>query len=172
MTPETVFHNIPPEYDGESRVLILGSFPSVRSREAGFFYAHPQNRFWPLLAALFSLPAPRTVAEKKTLLHENHIALWDSAASCRITGSGDASIRSAQPNDIPALLAKTKVKAVFANGQTAARLYARLIEPKTGIKAQVLPSTSPANAAYDMEKLLAAWSCVRDALLREENNLS
>ncbi len=172
MPQETVFHNIPPEYDGESRVLILGSFPSVRSREAGFFYAHPQNRFWPLLAALFSLPAPKTVEEKKALLHANHIALWDSAASCRITGSGDASIRSARPNDIPALLEKTKVRVIFANGQTAAKLYARLIEPKTGIRAVVLPSTSPANAAYSLERLMEAWACVRDELLKRENNLS
>ena len=172
MTQETVYHNIPPEYDAESRVLILGSFPSVRSREAGFFYAHPQNRFWPLLASLFSLPAPRTVEEKKALLHANHIALWDSAASCRITGSGDASIRSAQPNDIPALLAKTKVRAIFANGQIAARLYARLIEPITGIQAIVLPSTSPANAAYSMDRLLDAWAVLRDELLKQENNLS
>ncbi len=170
--PQSIqLHNIPPVYDGESRVLILGSFPSVRSREAGFFYAHPQNRFWPLLASLLSRPVPQTVEEKKALLLENRIALWDSAASCAITGSGDASIRSAQPNDIPALLAKTQVKAIFANGQTAARLYARLIEPKTGIPAHVLPSTSPANAAWSMERLLEAWRPVRDALLIRENNL-
>ena len=171
MAGDLQIHNIDPVYDEESRVLLLGSFPSVRSREAGFFYAHPRNRFWPLLALLFSLPEPQTVEEKKALLHAQHIALWDSAASCTITGSGDASIRNAQPNDIPALLAKTKICAIFANGQTAYALYRRLIEPKTGISARLLPSTSPANAAFSMERLLEEWACVRDTLLHEENNL-
>lgn len=167
----TQVHNIEPVYAGDSRVLILGSFPSVRSRADGFFYAHPQNRFWRVLAALFVSAVPQSVEEKKALLYAQRLALWDVCARCSVSGSGDASIRDVLPNDISALLKKTQVRAIFANGATAASLYRRLLEPVTGMPAVALPSTSAANASYRLEKLVESWGCVRDELLKSENNL-
>ncbi len=164
MDKQTQFHTIAPVYDACSRVLLLGSFPSVRSRTDGFFYAHPQNRFWKVLAALFSCPVPESVGEKIALLHARHLALWDVCASCTVTGSADASICDVVPNDVPALLRKTQVSAVFANGTAAAALYRRFLETSCGFPAVCLPSTSPANASYSLEKLVDRWGCVRDML--------
>lgn len=155
--PEKQTHPFAPVFDAHSRVLVLGTFPSVRSRAAAFYYGHPRNRFWPVLAALCGQPVPETRAQKEALLLANGVALWDVLASCEITGSADGSIRDPQPNDIAALLAQAPIRAVYANGQTAARLYARYCEPLTGVPAVALPSTSPANAAWSLEKLIAAW---------------
>lgn len=166
MDKKTQIHAIAPVYDADSRVLLLGSFPSVRSRADGFFYAHPQNRFWKVLAALFSCPVPETVEEKTALLHAQHLAVWDVCASCTVSGSSDASISDVVPNDVPALLQKTRIGAVFANGAAAAALYRRFLEIPCGLCAVCLPSTSPANAAYSLEKLVEKWACLRDALSR------
>ncbi|MBO4359565.1 MAG: DNA-deoxyinosine glycosylase [Eubacteriaceae bacterium] len=153
-------HNIPAEYGPERRILILGSFPSVRSREEGFFYAHPRNRFWKVIASVAGKNIPRDIPEKKKLLSECGIALWDVIASCGIEGSSDASIRDAAPNDIGMILGSCPIKAVFTNGRKAHELYARLILPSCGIKDICLPSTSAANAAYSLESLTASWSVI------------
>ncbi len=160
MKGETVFHPIPPEADGQAEILILGSFPSVASREAAYFYGHPQNRFWRVLAAVYGDAVPQTVAEKKELLHRYRVALWDVIASCRITGSADSSISEVQANDLRPLLAKNPIGAIFVNGKTAARYYKRLIEPVIGRPAVCLPSTSPANAACSLQELVAAWRVI------------
>ncbi len=153
-------HPFPPVYSSQSRLLILGTFPSVLSRANAFYYGNPNNRFWPVVAALLGQPVPETVAQKKALLLSHGIALWDVLASCQIQGSSDASIRDAQPNDIPGLLHQTAISRVFANGQAAGRLYGRFFADPGLPTAQVLPSTSPANAAWSMERLIDAWQVV------------
>lgn len=156
-----ISHPIPPVWNKNSRVLILGSFPSVKSRENGFFYGHRQNRFWKVLAAVFDFPVPETIEEKKQLLLENNIALWDVIASCDITGSADSSIRNVKPNDILPIIMKSRITAVFVNGNTAAKLYEKYLFPKTKIKATVLPSTSPANAKYSLKMLVERWKVIK-----------
>ena len=151
-------HPFGPLYDENSRVLILGSFPSVRSREQNFFYGHPQNRFWKVVAAVFGQPVPQTVEEKKLLILDNGLALWDSIASCEITGSSDASIRNARANDISIILNSCSIERIYCNGRKSHELYQRYIEPETGREAVCLPSTSPANAKWTLEKLTEAWS--------------
>ena len=157
-------HPFPPLYDAESRILILGSFPSVKSREAMFFYGHPQNRFWRVVSTVLGCDCPRTIEEKQQMLHAHHIALWDVIASCRIEGSSDSSIRDAVPTDLSVLLAHAPIRAVFCNGQTAFRLYGRYQEQEIGLPATLLPSTSPANAAYSIPRLLESWSVILPAL--------
>jgi hypoxanthine-DNA glycosylase len=153
-------HPFPPVWDEKSRVLILGSLPSVRSRKEGFYYGHPQNRFWRVLAAVFGAPIPATVEEKRTLLLSHGLALWDVIASCRIEGSADASIREAEANDVAGLLRRCPIERLYANGQTAGKLYHKLLEPVTGRPIAVLPSTSPANAAWGMDRLVEAWAAI------------
>lgn len=155
-----IVHPFGPLYDENSRVLILGSFPSVKSREQQFFYGHPKNRFWSLLAALTGSEIPQTIEEKKQLALKNGIALWDVIASCEIVGSSDSSIRSARPNDIMPILKNSGVQNIFTNGKTADSLYMRYIFPVTKIQSVCLPSTSPANAAWNMERLLSAWQII------------
>ncbi len=155
-------HPIPPLYSASSRVLILGSFPSVKSREQAFFYGHPQNRFWRVAVEILGCGIPRTVDEKKRLILGNRLALWDVIAECDITGSSDSSIREVVPNDISGLLEKSGIKTIFVNGKTAEKFYLRYTEPKTGIKAVCLPSTSPANAAWSFERLCEAWSVIKE----------
>ena len=157
---EEIVHPIPPFYDQSSRILILGSFPSVKSRESGFFYGHPQNRFWRVLSTVFGESVPETIEEKKAQLLTHRVALWDVIASCRITGSSDSSIRDAVPNDVATLLSQTDVRAIFTNGKTAQALYDKHLLPTLGIHALCLPSTSPANAAWSMEQLTQAWQAV------------
>ena len=149
-------HPIPPVYDGNSEILILGSFPSVKSREEGFFYGHPRNRFWKILSAIYDEKTPETVEEKKAFLLKNHIAVWDVIRSCDIEGSSDASIRNVLPNDIPSLLKKTKIRKIFVNGKTAEKYYDRYLK-ETCNKAVTLPSSSPANASMSLEKLIEEW---------------
>ena len=158
---EIITHPFPPVYDGSSRVLILGSFPSVKSREQKFFYGHPQNRFWRVLAAIFDCAVPQTVEEKKQMLLANGVALWDVIARCEIAGSSDASIRNAVPNDLSMIFAAADIRAVYCNGATAYNLYQKYILPLTGRAAVKLPSTSPANAAWTTEKLIEAWSVTK-----------
>ena len=163
-----ILHSIPPVYSSKSRVLILGSFPSVRSREAGFFYGHPQNRFWRVLASLFGEAVPQSIDEKKAFLQTHGIALWDVIASCEIVGSSDASIRNAVPNDLSTLLETAPIRAVFTNGATADRLYRKYLYHRTGIAATCLPSTSPANAAWSQERLQEAWRMVLSVIRKGE----
>ena len=150
-------HPIPPLYGPRSERLILGSFPSVKSREAMFFYGHPQNRFWRVLAALCGEPTPRNVEEKTKLVLDHGFALWDVIASCEIVGSSDSSITNAVANDLTPILAGSRGTRIFCNGTTSFRLYGRYIQPVTGIEAVYLPSTSPANAAWSLDRLIEAW---------------
>ena len=154
-------HPIAPVFDNQSKVLILGSFPSVKSREYGFFYGHPQNRFWRVTAEIFDCNAPASIDEKRTFLLENHIALWDVIASCEIVGSSDSSIKNVTPNDISRILSASPVERIFTNGKKAFELYNKYILPEIGIEAQCLPSTSPANAAWSLERLTAEWRKIK-----------
>ncbi len=156
MTYQTVFHNFPPLYDANSKILLLGSMPSPKSREQAFFYGHPQNRFWRVLSTILEVPLPQTIAEKRTLCLQHGIALWDVLASCEIKGASDAAIRNPVPNDFTEILQTASIQAVFTTGGTANRLYHKLCAPQTGMPADALPSTSPANAAWSVERL-----CVR-----------
>jgi hypoxanthine-DNA glycosylase len=156
-----VLHTIPPVYDEQSRILILGSFPSVKSREQQFFYGHKQNRFWRVMAQVLDCPLPQEIPEKKKMLLEHHVAVWDVIASCTITGSSDASIRDVVPNDFSEILAISKIRAIYTNGAKAHELYRKYCYPVNGIEAHKLPSTSPANAAYSLERLAEAWSVIK-----------
>ena len=161
-----VRHPFPPLYDENSKILILGSFPSVKSREMAFFYGHPQNRFWKLLSRLLEAPFPETVPERRAFLLAHGIALWDVIASCEIHGSSDASIRNAVPNDLRKILDHAQIRQVYVNGQTAGKLYRKYQEKPLReaygdcAKAVVLPSTSPANAAWTMDRLEDAWGVI------------
>ncbi|MDE6404506.1 MAG: DNA-deoxyinosine glycosylase [Lachnospiraceae bacterium] len=157
-------HTIDPLYDGHSRVLILGSFPSVKSREQQFFYGHKQNRFWRVMAEVLGCPVPENVEQKKEMLLSNHIAVWDVIASCEITGSSDASIRDVTPNDLSRILNHADIRAIYTNGGKAQQLYRKYMFPVNGREAVSLPSTSPANAGYSLEKLVEAWRIIRDGL--------
>lgn len=156
-----IVHPIPPLYDKNSRVLILGSFPSVKSREAQFFYGHPQNRFWKVIAAVFDEEVPNTIPEKKALLKRNKIALWDVIHSCDITGSSDSSIKNVTPNDLKTILNNSNIEAIYVNGKTAEKYYKKYTEKIIERTAICLPSTSPANAAWNMEKLIDAWKIIK-----------
>ena len=153
-------HNIKPVSDRDSKILILGSFPSVKSREQVFFYAHPQNRFWKILAALFKEEVPENVEDKKEFLHRNHIALWDVIESCEITGSSDSSIRVLKVNDVSKILKDSKIERIFVNGKRAEKYYKKYLEKELNEKAICLPSSSPANAAYSLDKLIDCWKVV------------
>ena len=154
-------HPFGPLYNEKSRVLILGSFPSVKSREQNFFYGHPQNRFWKVVARVFDREVPQSIDEKKTLILDNGLALWDSIASCEITGSSDASIRNVKTNDISIILDSCDIERIYCNGRKSYDLYCRFIQPETGREAVCLPSTSPANAAWTLDKLIKAWAAIR-----------
>ena len=154
-------HPFGPLYCEKSRVLILGSFPSVKSREQNFFYGQPQNRFWKVIASIFDADVPETIEAKKALILENGLALWDSIASCEITGSSDASIRNVKTNDISIILDSCRIERIYCNGRKSYDLYRKYIEPETGREAQCLPSTSPANAVWTLDKLIAAWQAIR-----------
>lgn len=150
-------HPIDPVYNEHSKILILGSFPSVKSREEMFFYGHPQNRFWKVLAAVLECPVPLTVEEKKAMLLSHGIALWDVIASCEIRGSSDSSIKEVVPTDLSRILKKADIRAIYVNGRTAEKYYRKFQQPMIGREAVCLPSTSPANASWSLEKLINAW---------------
>ena len=162
-TAERIAHPFGPLFCADSRVLILGSFPSVKSREPRFFYGHPQNRFWRVMAALFGREVPATVAEKRALILENRLALWDAIADCVITGSSDASIREVRANDLSVILDAAPIRLICCNGKTSWAQYEKLIRPVTGREAVCLPSTSPANAQWTLDRLIDAWSPVAEA---------
>ncbi|HSR04004.1 MAG TPA: DNA-deoxyinosine glycosylase [Proteiniclasticum sp.] len=151
-------HPFGPIYDESSRILILGSFPSVKSREESFFYGHPQNRFWKVIKSVTGYKGEiLTIEEKTRMLKEHHIALWDTIASCDIEGSSDSSIRNAIANDLSEIIETGKISAIFCNGNTSLKLYKKYSENMTGISAKALPSTSPANASWSLEKLIEKW---------------
>ena len=154
-------HPIPPLYDKSSKILILGSFPSQKSREAMFFYGHPQNRFWRVLSSILETPLPQSVEEKKSMLLDNGIALWDSIASCDIIGSSDSSIKNVVPNDLTPILEESNIKAIFTNGKTSNK-YFKKYNPT--LSAICLPSTSPANAGKRVEHLIEEWRIIKDYL--------
>lgn len=157
-------HNIEPVYDEHSRVLILGSFPSVKSREQQFFYGHKQNRFWRVMAQVFGCAVPESVEQKREMLLSHHVAVWDVIASCEITGSSDASIRDVAPNDLSRILSCANIGRIYTNGGKAHQLYQRYIYPVNGREACLLPSTSPANAGYSLERLVEAWQVIREGI--------
>ena len=167
MDATTVTHEIQPVFDSRSRVLLLGTMPSPASREQGFYYGHPQNRFWRVLAAIFNEPAPRTTDEKRDMLLRHHVALWDVLASCEIEGASDASIRDAQPNDLARIFDVADIRAVFATGTKAGELYHKLVEPTLGVPCTTLPSTSPANAKMKLDNLADAYGKALLPLLGE-----
>ena len=154
-------HPIPPFYNIDSEILILGSFPSVKSREQMFFYGHPQNRFWNVISAVFGADCPLTIEEKSLFLTKHRIALWDTIAECEIVGSSDSSITNVVPNDISLILKNSNVKRIFTNGKTSDKYYNKYLLDKVGIKAYCLPSTSPANAFWSLEKLVDAWKIIK-----------
>jgi len=152
-----MIHTFGPVYNEKSRILILGSFPSVKSREASFYYQHPQNRFWKVISAIIDVPTPETIEEEKAMLLRNTIAVWDVIYSCDINGSSDSSIKNVVPNDIAKVLNQTGVETVYANGGKAYELYNRYCYKSTNKKIIKLPSTSPANARYSLERLIECW---------------
>lgn len=159
-TYRRISHGFQPVFDERSRVLVLGSFPSARSREEGFYYGNPRNRFWRVMARVLdeAIPADDDISAKRELLLRHGIALWDVVESCEVRGSSDASIRDVVPVDIARVTAAAPVRAVFCNGGTAGRLYHRWLEQTVGLSAEVLPSTSPANAAWSLKRLTERWS--------------
>lgn len=159
---EIFTHTFEPIFDKNSEILVLGSFPSVKSRENNFYYAHPQNRFWRVVASVYFCPVPKTVEEKKNMLLSNKIAVWDVIKSCEITGSADSTIKSVIPNDLSEILSVADIKKIYANGKTAQSLYNKYIKKNTGFDIISLPSTSPANAAYSLEKLIKEWKIINE----------
>ena len=157
-------HPFPPLYDKNSKILILGSFPSVKSREQLFFYGHPQNRFWKVISAVFGCDEPVTIEEKKKFLSENHIALWDVIGSCEITGSSDSSIKNVVVNDLSEILREADIKQIFVNGKTAEKYFKKYTVPQIKRNALCLPSTSPANAAWSVQRLVEKWSIIKNVL--------
>lgn len=149
-------------YDKNSRILILGSFPSVKSREQQFFYGHRQNRFWRVVAQVFDCAVPESIEQKREMLLTHHVAVWDVIASCEITGSSDASIRDVIPNDLSVILSQADIQAIYTNGGKAQELYRKYIFPVNGREAVSLPSTSPANAGYSLQRLVEAWKVIRE----------
>lgn len=162
--PEKIDHPFGPLYDASSRILILGSFPSVKSREQNFFYGHPQNRFWRVVSELLDEALPQTIPEKRKMLLSYHIALWDTIASCTVTGSSDASIKDVVPNDLSKILDGADIRQIYCNGATSWSLYEKYIRPVTGRSAVKLPSTSPANAAWSLPRLKEAWKVILEEL--------
>ena len=162
-----ICHTFEPVYNEKSGILILGSLPSVKSREQGFYYGHPQNRFWKVLAAVLCCPLPTTIEEKKSMLLKNRIALWDVIESCDIIGSSDSSIKNVTPADLNRVLFQTNIREIFGNGQKACALYRKYCRKTVGREIVCLPSTSPANAACSLEQLLERWMAVRDVVFSE-----
>ncbi len=155
-----ITHEFGPFFDSDSKVLILGSIPSPKSREQGFYYGHPRNRFWPVMASLFGDDIPETVPDRKEFLKHHNIALWDVLASCEIRGAEDSSIREPVANDMDIILKNSDIKAIFTTGGKASELYRKLCLPECGIKAVSLPSTSPANCRFSMERLRKEYGII------------
>ncbi|NLJ70861.1 MAG: DNA-deoxyinosine glycosylase [Clostridiaceae bacterium] len=159
---QTIVHPLPPFYRSDSRVLILGSFPSIKTREMGFFYGHPQNRFWPILANLFEDEIPLTIEQRKDFLQRHQIAAWDTIYQCDIIGSSDSSIRNVIPTDLKPMIEQSSITRIFTNGGTSDKYFKQYHERLLGIKAIKLPSSSPANAKFSLEKLIEEWKIILD----------
>ena len=155
-----VVHTFGPLYNTDSRILILGSIPSPASREVGFYYGHPQNRFWKVLAEVYGLPLPESIEEKKALVLSNGLALWDSISECDIIGASDSSVKNAVPTDIPSILAEARIERILCNGALSKKVYDRYQLERIGMPALKMPSTSPANAAWSLERLVKEWGKV------------
>ena len=158
---QQIDHPFPPVVDENCRILILGSFPSVKSRADGFFYGHPQNRFWKVISGLMNESVPVDVEEKRKLLLKYDIAIWDVIQSCDIKGSSDSSIKNVTPTDLASIVEQSRITKVFCNGKTSGKLYEKYQSKRVGIDAMILPSTSPANAAYSLERLMDAWRVIK-----------
>lgn len=158
---DKVLHPIKPIFNKDSRILILGSFPSVKSREGQFFYHHPQNRFWKVLATIYGQELPKMIPEKINFLIDNQIAVWDVIHSCEIVGSSDSSIKNVVPNDIGSILKQASIERIYANGNKSYELYKKYCYPVISRDIIKLPSTSPANAAFSLDRLVKEWSCIR-----------
>lgn len=161
MEAEYVTHDFKPIYDERSRVLMLGTMPSPKSREVGFYYGHPRNRFWKVVSDVCGEALPETIEDKKAFALRNKIAVWDVLAGCEIKGAEDSSIRNPVPNDMNEILGYADIRAIFTTGTKAAQLYKKYCYPKTGIAAIVLPSTSPANCRMSYEELYEAYEEIR-----------
>lgn len=161
---QKVRHEFEPVYNKESRILILGSFPSVKSREQKFYYGHSQNRFWKVLAGLTGSDIPQTITEKKQMLLQNRIAIWDVIAECEIVGSSDSTIRNVIPTDLKRILDHAPIQQIYANGNTAKKLYEKFQQESCGKEIIGLPSTSPANAAFSVERLMERWKVILEWL--------
>ncbi|MDE5779824.1 MAG: DNA-deoxyinosine glycosylase [Lachnospiraceae bacterium] len=157
MEYENVRQPFEPVYDKNSKILILGSLPSVKSREQGFYYGHKQNRFWRVMAGIFESPLPETIEQKKELLLRNHVAIYDVIESCDIKGSSDSSIRNVVPADLRVILHGSQIEVIFANGKAAGKLFQKYQAKNYNGKFVELPSTSPANAAFSLERLMEIW---------------
>lgn len=164
MRYEHIEHGIPPVFNAESRVLILGTMPSPKSRENGFYYMHPQNRFWRVISTVLGEPLPTTNGERASLLLKNKIALWDTLAQCDIIGASDCSVKNAAPNDLSTITDAADIKAIFTTGKTAYKYYCRFQQEKTGIEAICLPSTSPANARFGLDALIDEYKIIKNYL--------
>lgn len=164
MKTERITHTFDPVFDSKSRVLVLGTMPSPKSRELGFYYSHPRNRFWPVLAKIFEEKIPETPEEKTVFCLRHKIALWDVLKECDIEGASDSSIKNALPNDIGIILKNADIQAIFCTGTTAAKLYKKFIEPETKIPAIALPSTSPANAKVKFDELVEEYKIILEYL--------
>ncbi len=160
----TVYHELPPIYDENSKILILGSIPSVKSREYGFYYSHPQNRFFKVLSIIFNKSIENNNESKKKFLIENNIALWDVIKSCQINNSDDSSIKNVEVNDINLIINNSKINKIFTTGKKAYNLYTKYCYPKTKIEAIYLPSTSSANATMSIDKLIQEYSIILKSL--------
>lgn len=154
---ETVIHPLPPFFERDAEILILGTMPSPKSRELNFYYMHPQNRFWRVLADVFCEDFPKTLSERKALLRRNRIALWDVLASCEIRGASDATIRNPVPNDIEWLLTQAPIRRIYTTGKTAEKLYCKFLRESLGRECILLPSTSPANCRMNYSELFAQY---------------
>lgn len=152
-----IIHPFPPLFHSESKILILGSLPSVKSREQMFFYGHPQNRFWKMLSQIFEEPMPQSIEEKKELILRHDLALWDTIYSCDIIGSSDSSIKNVIPTDLTDILKNSKIEKIICNGKTSGKYYMQYQMKSTLIEPVILPSTSPANAACHLDQLVAQW---------------
>lgn len=157
---QTIVHPLQPLYRADSKILILGSFPSVKTREYGFFYGHPQNRFWPLMADLFQEEIDKTIASRRDFLLRHQLAVYDSIFQCDIIGSSDASIKNVVPSNLSLIFDQADIREVFCNGATSYKYYQMYHAKKSGKKGQQLPSTSPANARYRLDDLLEAWKVI------------
>lgn len=164
MNREFQTHTFEPVFNKDSKILILGTFPSVKSRENNFYYGHPQNRFWRVLSEILQEETPTDIETKKQMLLRNHIAIWDVIKSCEISNSADSTIKSVVPNDLNEILLNSNVKAIYANGKTAEKLYNQYLKKQTKIDIISLPSTSPANAAFNLKRLVENWKIIRKDL--------